>query len=74
MIAGFGGQMFLTAVAIAFPVTLILLLVQFAAGVVSRAAPSAAIEIDITYRNRRNADSSRSTGVATLPRSGLVQQ
>lgn len=40
MIAGFGSQMFLTAVAIAFPVTLILLLVQFAAGVVSRAAPS----------------------------------
>lgn len=40
MISGFGTQMFITAVAIAFPVTLILLLVQFAAGVVSRAAPS----------------------------------
>ena len=40
MIAGFGTQMFITAVAIAFPVTLILLLVQVGAGVVSRAAPS----------------------------------
>ncbi|MBC2652125.1 flagellar biosynthetic protein FliR [Novosphingobium flavum] len=39
-ITGFGTQMFITAVAIALPVTLILLLVQFAAGVVSRAAPS----------------------------------
>ena len=39
-ITGFGTQMFITAVAIALPVTLILLLVQFAAGVVSRSAPS----------------------------------
>ncbi|MBC2670494.1 flagellar biosynthetic protein FliR [Novosphingobium piscinae] len=40
LIAGFATQMFITAVAIALPVTLILLLVQFAAGVVSRSAPS----------------------------------
>ena len=39
-IAGFAGQMFATAVAIALPVTLILLLVQLAAGVLSRSAPS----------------------------------
>jgi flagellar biosynthetic protein FliR len=39
-IAGFAGQMFATAVAIALPVTLILLLVQIAAGVLSRSAPS----------------------------------
>jgi len=40
MIAGFATQMFATAIAIALPVTLILLLVQFAAGVVGRSAPS----------------------------------
>lgn len=40
MICGFATQMFITAVAIALPVTLILLLVQIGAGVVSRAAPS----------------------------------
>lgn len=40
LIGGFASQMFLTAVAIALPVTFILLLVQFAAGVVSRSAPS----------------------------------
>ncbi len=39
-IAGFGGQMFATAVAIALPVTLILLLVQFVTGVLSRSSPS----------------------------------
>lgn len=36
----FGGLMFLTAVAIALPVTLILLIVQFVTGVLSRSAPS----------------------------------
>lgn len=40
LIASFGTQMFLTAVAIALPVTLLLLLVQVVAGVVSRSAPS----------------------------------
>lgn len=40
LIASFAGQMFATAVAIALPVTLILLLVQTAAGVLSRSAPS----------------------------------
>lgn len=40
LITGFGTQMFLTAVAIALPVTLLLLLVQVVAGVVSRSAPS----------------------------------
>ena len=39
-IAAFAGEMFATALAIALPVTLILLLVQFAAGVLSRSAPS----------------------------------
>lgn len=39
-ITGFGGDMFVTALAIALPVTLILLLVQLAAGVLSRSAPS----------------------------------
>jgi flagellar biosynthetic protein FliR len=39
-IIGFGSAMFATALAIALPVTLILLLVQFAAGVLSRSAPS----------------------------------
>lgn len=39
-IAGFGSQMFLAAVAIALPVTLILLLVQMVTGVLSRSAPS----------------------------------
>ena len=39
-IAAFAGQMFATALAIALPVTLILLLVQLAAGVLSRSAPS----------------------------------
>ena len=39
-IVGFAGQMFASAVAIALPVTLILLLVQLAAGVLSRSAPS----------------------------------
>lgn len=36
----FGGQMFATAVAIALPVTLVLLLAQIVTGVVSRSAPS----------------------------------
>jgi len=40
MVAGFGSYMFATALAIALPVTLILLLVQLAAGVLSRSAPS----------------------------------
>lgn len=40
VIAGFGSQMFLTAVAIALPVTLVLLIVQVVAGVLSRSAPS----------------------------------
>lgn len=40
MIAGFGSQMFLTAVAMALPVTLILLIVQIATGVLSRSAPA----------------------------------
>lgn len=39
-IVSFGGQMFTTAVAIALPVTLILLLVQFVTGVLSRSSPS----------------------------------
>ena len=39
-IAGFGSEMFVAAVAIALPVTLVLLLVQLAAGVLSRSAPS----------------------------------
>jgi flagellar biosynthetic protein FliR len=40
LIIGFGSAMFATALAIALPVTLILLLVQVAAGVLSRSAPS----------------------------------
>lgn len=39
-IAAFASQMFATALAIALPVTLILLLVQLAAGVLSRSAPA----------------------------------
>lgn len=39
-IVGFGGEMFATAVAMALPVTLILLLIQLAAGVLSRSAPA----------------------------------
>lgn len=39
-IVSFGGQMVATAVAIALPVTLILLLVQMVTGVLSRSAPS----------------------------------
>ena len=39
-IFSFGGQMFTTAVAIALPVTLILLIVQIVTGVLSRSAPS----------------------------------
>ncbi len=39
-VAGFGSDMFVAAVAIALPVTLVLLLVQMAAGVLSRSAPS----------------------------------
>ena len=37
---GFGSDMFIAAVAIALPVTLVLLLVQFASGVLSRSAPA----------------------------------
>src|SRR5690606_7686618 len=39
-IAAFGGAMFATAVAIALPVTLVLLIVQVVTGVLSRSAPS----------------------------------
>lgn len=39
-IAGFASTMFVTAVAIALPVTLILLIVQLVAGVLSRSAPA----------------------------------
>jgi flagellar biosynthetic protein FliR len=39
-IISFGGQMFVTAVAIALPVTLMLLIVQIVTGVLSRSAPS----------------------------------
>ena len=39
-IAGFAGSMFATAVAIALPVTLVLLVVQVVTGVLSRSAPS----------------------------------
>jgi flagellar biosynthetic protein FliR len=39
-IVGFGSQMFVTAAAIALPVTLILLIVQVLTGVLSRSAPS----------------------------------
>lgn len=40
MIAGFGSDMFTTALRIALPVTLVLLLVQIVTGVLSRSAPS----------------------------------
>lgn len=40
LVASFGGAMFVAAVAIALPVTLVLLLVQFLTGVLSRSAPS----------------------------------
>ncbi|MBC2665943.1 flagellar biosynthetic protein FliR [Novosphingobium flavum] len=40
LILQFAGQMFVTALAIALPVTLVLLLVQVAAGVLSRSAPA----------------------------------
>lgn len=39
-VLGFGSDMFIAAVAIALPVTLVLLLVQLAAGVLSRSAPA----------------------------------
>lgn len=39
-IAGFAGAMFIAAVAIALPVTIVLLLVQLVTGVLSRSAPS----------------------------------
>ena len=39
-VVGFGSDMFVAAIAIALPVTLVLLLVQMAAGVLSRSAPS----------------------------------
>ena len=40
LIASYGSQMLLTAVAIALPVTVVLLLVQLAAGMLSRTAPA----------------------------------
>lgn len=40
LLLGFAGQMFVAAVAIALPVTLVLLLVQLLAGVLSRSAPA----------------------------------
>jgi flagellar biosynthesis protein FliR len=40
LVAGFAGEMFATALRIGLPVTLILLLVQFVTGVLSRAAPA----------------------------------
>ncbi len=40
LVVSMGGAMFLAAVAIALPVTLVLLLVQFLTGVLSRSAPS----------------------------------
>ncbi|MDE2412801.1 MAG: flagellar biosynthetic protein FliR, partial [Sphingomonadales bacterium] len=40
MLAGFAGDMFIAAVAIALPVTLVLLLVQVLTGVLSRSAPA----------------------------------
>lgn len=40
LIAEFAAQMFIAAVAIALPVTLVLLLVQFVSGVLSRSAPA----------------------------------
>jgi flagellar biosynthetic protein FliR len=39
-IAGFGGTMFVTAVAIALPVSLIMLVVQVVTGILSRSAPA----------------------------------
>lgn len=39
-LVGFGSEMFIAAVAIAMPVTLVLLLVQLASGVLSRSAPA----------------------------------
>lgn len=39
-VSGFAGEMFATAVAIALPVTLVLMLVQFFTGVISRSAPA----------------------------------
>jgi len=39
-VIGFASQMFLTGLVIALPVTLILLMVQVATGIVSRSAPS----------------------------------
>lgn len=39
-IVGFAGEMFVAAVAIALPVTLVLMLVQIASGVLSRSAPA----------------------------------
>jgi flagellar biosynthetic protein FliR len=39
-IVGFGSSMFLTAIAIALPVTLVLLIVQLVSGMLSRSAPS----------------------------------
>lgn len=39
-IVGFGSTMFLTALALALPVTLVLLIVQFVSGVLSRSAPA----------------------------------
>ena len=40
LVAGFASQMFLTALAIALPVTLVLLVVQVVTGVLSRSAPA----------------------------------
>ncbi|MEO0061629.1 MAG: hypothetical protein RLZZ08_189 [Pseudomonadota bacterium] len=40
LIAGFGSEMFVTALRMALPVTLVLLLVQIVTGVLSRSAPS----------------------------------
>ncbi len=40
LVTGFAGQMFFTAVAIALPLTLVLLVVQLVAGVLSRSAPA----------------------------------
>ena len=40
MVAGFAGAMFATAVAMALPITLVLLLVQLLTGVLSRSAPA----------------------------------
>jgi flagellar biosynthetic protein FliR len=40
MVAGFGGSMFAAALAMALPITLVLLLVQVLTGVLSRSAPA----------------------------------